>query len=211
MNVLDILILVPLAYAAYKGFKHGFILELFTLLAIVVGIYVGIHFSDYAANFLQTNFNWTSEYLPVASFTVTFLAVGALIFFAGKVLEKMIKVVQLSPLNKAAGVLFATIKCLYIISSFLVLLESYDEKNAFLPAESKEKALLYVPVRDLSLKTIPALSESTIFLRNKFKPMADSTQLTVDEVIRAKEIADSLGIDAHDAETVIKVHNKYAH
>lgn len=44
MNFLDLIIILPLIYAAYKGFKHGFIIELFTLLAIIVGIYVGIHF-----------------------------------------------------------------------------------------------------------------------------------------------------------------------
>ena len=46
MNFLDILILIPILYGAYKGFKHGFVIELFTLLAILVGIYVGIHFSE---------------------------------------------------------------------------------------------------------------------------------------------------------------------
>ena len=54
MNFLDILILIPIAYGAYKGFKHGFVIELFTLLAILVGIYVGINFSDYVANWLNT-------------------------------------------------------------------------------------------------------------------------------------------------------------
>ena len=47
MNFIDVLILIPVIYAAWKGFKHGLIIEVFTLLALVVGIYAGIHFSDF--------------------------------------------------------------------------------------------------------------------------------------------------------------------
>lgn len=209
MNFLDILILVPLGYAAYKGFKHGFIIELFTLLALLVGIYVGIHFSDFVALWLKDTFSWDSPYLPVVAFTITFLGVGAMIYFGGKVVEKMVKVVNLSPVNKVFGIIFATLKMLYILSVLLVLIESYDEKGDFFPQEKKESSLLYEPVRDISLKTVPALSESTIFIQNALKPEADSTGLTVEQVLRAKEVADSLGIDANDAKQIVEIHEKY--
>lgn len=209
MNFLDIVILVPLVYAAYKGFKHGFIIELFTLLAILVGIYVGIHFSDGVASWLKSSFGWDSVYLPVLAFTITFLGVGAMIYFGGKVLEKMIKVVNLSPLNKAAGVVFALIKAIYVVSVLLVMIESYDEKGNFFPEQTKEKSLLYNPVKNVSQKTIPALAESTIFVKNALQPEADSTGLTVEQVLEAKRVADSLGIDASDAMEIRKIHDKY--
>lgn len=209
MNFLDILILIPLGYAAWKGFQHGFIIELFTLLAILVGIYVGIHFSDFVAAWMKDTFSWDSPYLPVIAFTITFLGVGAMIYFGGKMVEKMIKVVNLSPVNKVFGIVFATLKMLYILSVLLVLIESYDEKGDFFPEKTKENSLLYVPVRDISVKTVPALSESTIFIKNALKPETDSTGLTVDQVLRAKEIADSLGIDASDAKQILEIHEKY--
>lgn len=209
MNFLDILILVPIIYAAYKGFKHGFIIELFTLLAVLVGIYMGIHFSDFTAKWLKETFGWDSEYLPVVSFTITFLGVGAMVFFGGKMIEQMVKVVQLSAINKFLGILFASIKALYLVSVVLVLIESIDEKNHFFPAKTKTQSLLYEPVKNTSTKTIPALGSSTIFLVNAFKAETDSTGLTVEQVIRAKEVADSLGIDAQDAKTLKEIHQKY--
>src|SRR6218665_553937 len=169
MNFIDILIVIPIIYACYKGFKHGFVIELFTLLALLVGIYVGIHFSDTVAEWMKTSLGWNSEYLPVIAFTVTFLAVGAMIYFGGKMVEKMIKVVQLSPLNKALGVLFAGLKMLYIISVILVLIESYDERGKFFPKETKEKSLLYEPVCKVSTTTVPALANSTIFIQKNRK------------------------------------------
>ena len=209
MNFIDILIIIPVGYAAYKGFKHGFIIELFTLLALLVGIYVGIHFSDFVAVWMKNTFSWDSPYLPVVAFTITFLGVGAMIYFGGKVVEKMVKVVNLTPVNKVFGIIFATLKMLYIVSVVLVLIESYDEKGDFFPQKTKDQSRLYQPVRDVSLKTVPALSESTIFIKNALQPEADSTGLTVDQVLRAKHVADSLGIDADDAKQIIEIHQKY--
>lgn len=209
MNFIDILIIVPLIYAGYKGFKHGLIIEVFTLLALFVGLYAGIHFSDFIAEFLKTSFSWDSEYLPIISFTIIFLGIGAMVFFAGKTIEQMVKVVNLTPLNKFFGVFFAVLKMLYIVSVILVIAESYDEKGDFFPEEKKEKSLLYNPVKAVSTTTIPGMDASSIFIKNAFKAESDSTGLTVEQVLRAKEIADSLGIDASDAVEIKRVHDEY--
>jgi membrane protein required for colicin V production len=209
MNFIDVLIIVPLIYAGYKGFKHGLIIEVFTLLALFVGLYAGIHFSDFIAEFLKTSFSWNSEYLPIISFTIIFLGIGAMVFFAGKTIEQMVKVVNLTPLNKFFGVFFAVLKMLYIVSVILVIAESYDEKGDFFPEEKKENSLLYTPVKAISTTTIPGMDASTIFIKNAFKAESDSTGLTVEEVLRAKEVADSLGIDANDAVEIKRVHDEY--
>ena len=53
------------------------------------------------------------------------------------------------------------------------------------------------------------MDNSTIFLKNAFKAESDSTGLSVVEVLRAKEIADSLGIDATNAVEIKKIHDEY--
>lgn len=210
MNFIDILLLIPIGYAVYKGFKNGFIIEVCTLLALLMGIYAGIHFSDGTANLLKTSWNIHSEYLPVIAFTITFLGVGALVFFGGKMLEKVVDVANLTPLNKFLGILFALIKIFYLLSVFIVLLESYDEKGDFIKEETKQDSLLYEPVKNLSLTTIPRIKESTIFLTNSLKAEQDSTGLSVQDILRAKEIADSLGIDANDAVELKRIHDEYS-
>ncbi len=209
MNFIDVLISIPIIYAAWKGFKHGLIIEVFTLLALLVGSYAGIHFSDFTAKTLKESFGWDSEYVPVISFTITFLAVGAMVYFAGKAIERVVKLTGLTPLNKGFGVFFSVLKMVYFISVFIILIESYDEKSDFFPEKTKEESILYNPVKKVSTATIPGISESTIFLKNAFKSETDSTGLTVDEVIRAKEIADSLGIEANDAVKIKAIHDKY--
>lgn len=209
MNIIDLLILIPLGYAAWKGFQHGIIMELFTLLALLVGIYAGIHFSDMTATWLRDSLGFQSEYLSPIAFTITFLGIGAMVYFAGKVVEQMVKVTNLTPVNKVFGIVFALLKMTYFISVFLVLIESYDEKSNFFPKEKKAESVLYQPMLGVSTTTIPALKESTLFLQNTFA--SDSTELTIEQAIRAKEIADSLGIDAQDAKELHDVYQKYEH
>lgn len=210
MNTLDYFLILPLLYAGYKGFKHGLIIELFTFLALFVGAYAGIHFSDMVAEKLKINFQWDSEYLPVISFTLTFLAVGAMVYFAGKTIEKGVKVVHLTPLNKIAGVFFSVLKMAYIVSLLLLIMEGYDTHKRVITEDTRNHSILYQPVKKIALLTIPGVGSSNLLLENVWKPKADSTGLSVEQLVRAKEISDSLGIDAKDAKTLLEVHEKYA-
>ena len=98
MNTIDIIILIPLLWAAYSGFKKGLIIEIATLLALAGGIYAGVHFSNYASGYLVEKID--SKMLPLASFGATFLVVVILIFALGKLLEKVVNMVALKLVNK---------------------------------------------------------------------------------------------------------------
>jgi membrane protein required for colicin V production len=207
MNYIDILLLIPIIYAAWKGFKHGLIIEIFTLLALFVGIYVGIHFSDFTAKYLRESLGFESKYLPIIAFTLTFLGVGAMVYFLGKTIEKIIKITQLTPLNKFAGVFFSVVKYLYLLSTILVILESYDQRLGFFPVKTKNESLLYKPVLQVSKVTIPGMQESSIFLHNLLD--TDTSTYTLKEVRRAKFIADSLDIDTEDSLRLREIYFTY--
>ena len=205
MNFIDLLILVPLLLAAWKGFKRGFIIEIFIVLALLVGIYCGIHFSDYTSDLIKDKLNVSSIYLPLISFALTFTVIAVGIYFIGKMLEKVIKIAQLSLLNKLGGVFFSVVKTLYFMSTLFMLIASAQEKTEIIPTATLNESLLYTPVSKLSLATIPYLKESKLFITENFK----STAYTEKEVIRAKEIADSLGISTTDSLELRRIYFNY--
>ncbi len=177
MSFIDIAILIALVYAIWKGFTKGLIIELFTFLALFLGLYAGIHFSDYVSEILVNNFEIKNEYLPTISFTVIFLLVGAMVYFGGKAVEKVIKIVQLSLLNKLLGIALSLLKMIFIVGSIVLLIESYDEKGDFISKETKEKSILYEPIKEAVLFAIPAFEESTLFLKNT---LIDGVDIDVD-------------------------------
>ena len=169
MNALDILIIIPIVFGIWRGFKKGFIIELFTFLALFIGLYAGIHLSDSVSGFLQEQFSSDSEYLPTISFTITFLLVGAMVYFAGVAIEKAIKAVSLSLPNRLLGAFLGAFKMILFAGTSIILLQSYDEKSDIISEETKEGSLLFLPVENTTYFVIPALKESTIFLKNALK------------------------------------------
>jgi membrane protein required for colicin V production len=207
VNFIDIILIVPLGYAAWRGFKKGLIIEVFTLLALLVGIYAGIHFSDWTSARIEEYFELEPNYLPVVAFTITFLAIGAMVFFAGKMLEQMIKVVNLSPVNKILGVLFGILKMIYTLSIILILFETYDERGDFIPNELKENSMLYHPIKITASATIPAIEESSIWIKNNMQNnFLEENDVTLDDLKRLKATADSLGLDIEDLKALKEEH-----
>ena len=176
MNYLDIVFVILLVWGGYNGFKSGFVIQLFTTLALFLGLYAGIHFSSYASKIITEDFGSKSEYVPVIAFAITFLAAGAMVYFAGKAIEKVVKFVRRSPLNKFAGLFLGLLKmCLYI-SGFIIITDAYDERNDIIDESTKSGSIMYYPIKTLTTATIPAFEESTIVLKNSFEKSTKSSK-----------------------------------
>lgn len=165
MNYLDIIIILPIIYLGWKGLKKGIIIEIFTLLALLVGIYAAVHFADQTSTWLKKNVQ-DVPYLPVVSFVLTFLGAGALVFFGGKALEKVVSIASLGFMNKTAGAIFGAIKGALIVSVLLVALESIDDKKEFIPNKLRKESLLYEPILSISKKIYPSIDDSNLFSKN---------------------------------------------
>src|SRR6187402_2362995 len=73
VSYLDLILLIPIGWAIWRGWKNGFVMEVFSMLALFVGIYAGIHLSDWMASLLKDKMDVQAEYLPVVSFVVVFI------------------------------------------------------------------------------------------------------------------------------------------
>lgn len=159
MNYLDIIIIIPLIWGAYKGFRKGFIIEIASLIALILGIWGGINFSTYSAEFLSKSFHISTEIMPLLSFVITFIAIVILVFFIAKILERIVKMVALGIVNRIAGMLFGMMKFGIIISVILNLINTIDAEVSFIENEMKTKSLLFKPLSDLSSALFPKLND----------------------------------------------------
>ncbi len=157
MNVLDIIFIIPLAWFAYKGFQKGFIIELCSLIALILGIYFAINFSYFASDILVKNFDIADKYLAIVAFIVTFIAVVFGVFFIGKVIEKFIDVLMLGFLNQLAGAAFGVLKAAFLISIVLWIINSFDFTNSLIKKEQKENSILYEHLETFAPTVVPKL------------------------------------------------------
>ncbi len=157
MNVLDIILLVPVLWFAYRGFNKGFIIELSSLVALVLGIYVAINFSGFTASWLVKNFEISEKYLTIISFIVTFIAVVFGVFMVGKILEKFVDVLLLGFINKLAGGAFGIVKAAFLMSVILWIINSLDPGDFIIKQKTREGSMLYEHVEWFAPAVIPKL------------------------------------------------------
>jgi len=158
--MLDIIILVPLLWAAYKGFKKGFIIMACTLIALGLGIFLGIRFSDQLSAWAINESNLSTEFLPILSFSAIFIVVVIGVNFLGKGLEKVVNMAAMKLVNKLAGLLFSVLRMALILSVILMIINAFDAQVAIVPKKLKESSLLYVPISGLAAKVVPAVKNS---------------------------------------------------
>ncbi|MCK4570237.1 MAG: CvpA family protein, partial [Bacteroidales bacterium] len=132
MNWLDIVLAIPLLWFMYKGFRNGLIMELASLAALVLGIFIALHFSIYAEEYLRENFEIAEKYLYIISFAITFIIVAVLVFLAGKIIHKLVSIIALGFLNKIAGGVFGFLKAVLVLSVILYFLNEFDTNSSIL-------------------------------------------------------------------------------
>ena len=99
LNYIDIFIVCLIFLGFYRGYSKGFIIELSSLLAIVLGVYGSLKFSDLTLNFITIYFSEKletidSNYLKIFSFAFTFIVIIVSISFLAKLFSN-----SLSPFN----------------------------------------------------------------------------------------------------------------
>tara|TARA_B100001029_G_C15042123_1_gene444412 strand:- start:118 stop:621 length:504 start_codon:yes stop_codon:yes gene_type:complete len=165
MNFIDVIILILVFFAAYRGFVNGLIKELISFLSLIIGIYVAINFSDYFENILIEKFPNTESFVTAISFVLVFLVVIFSLKLAGVIINKIAKSLNLGFLNKVLGLFFGASKLILIISLVLFQL-NYLEKNLEinLLKSQKDNSILYKP---LSNKIIPKILSAKEKIQSK--------------------------------------------
>lgn len=143
MNWLDIIIICFAGLLVINGIRKGFIISLASLVALVLGIYAAVHFSNYLEGVLIENLNPGKTWLPILSFTLTFLIVVILVMLLAKGLEKLVDLVGMGFFNHFFGAVFGLLKGIFLLSVIFFIINSYDPKGKLISLKIKEKSIFY--------------------------------------------------------------------
>ncbi len=170
MNWIDLIIIIILGVALFRGFTEGFVKEVASLAALIIGIWGAIRFSAFTAGKLYEWFDMTGQYVGVIAFLVTFGVIVVIINFVGILVDKVVDTVSLGFLNRLLGIVFGLFKSVLILSVFMVILNAIDVRRPFLPKEKIEESMFYNPISDIAPALFPIIGEGD-FLRsfNRFK------------------------------------------
>jgi len=157
MNVLDIALGALLLFGLIRGLMKGLFVEVASIVALILGIYGAIYFSDYAARFLESRINWEEQYINITAFAITFIIIVIAIAMAGKALTKLADFAALGILNKLLGGVFGALKIGLILSIVLIVFNKMNSTIPLVEEHEIKKSILYSPVKSIAPLLFPSI------------------------------------------------------
>ena len=105
MGSIDVICLVLLALAIYKGFNKGLIVAIFAFLGIFIGLAAALKLSAMLAKALANYTHVAASWLPFLAFLLIMLGVWVLVRMGAALVKAAFEMVLLGWLNTLGGIL----------------------------------------------------------------------------------------------------------
>ena len=162
--LIDIIFIFLLALALWKGFSKGFIVALFSVIALFVGLAAAMKLSAVAAELLKDTMQVSAKWLAFLSFFLVFLLAVFLVRLGAAAVEKMVEMMMLGWLNRLAGILLYAVMYTIILSVIVF----YLEKVGILGPPSLAGSKTYPFIRPWGPAAINGIGVIFPFFKNMF-------------------------------------------
>lgn len=165
MNILDIIIALIILGGAYAGYKDGFVVSLFSLIAIIFGILAAFKFLGYAMAFIASRYDLSSSMLPYIAFAAVFFIVVIIVGLLGRLIKSAVGEGLLAGFDQAAGALFGIVRAMFMLSVVIWAAESLKLK---LPEEWVADSWLHKATANFAPKVTNWISAIIPYFRDVF-------------------------------------------
>lgn len=162
--LIDVVFLVLLLLAVFKGLRNGLIVALFSLVGFIVGLAVAVKFSAVAAEHIKHAVNISQRWLPLVAFIVVFVVVLLLVRLGARAVQGVVEVAMLGWLNRLGGVVFYALLYIFIFSIILF----YLIQTHFIKPDAAQASVTYPYIEPLGPKVINGLSAVVPLFKNMF-------------------------------------------
>ena len=170
MNATDLILLLILGVAGFRGFQRGFIVSLLSIVAFWVGIVLAFMFLDWGVRFLDDLIDGFTGILPYLAFILIFAGVAIGVNLVGKILKKTLDLTLLGNFDNFAGSVLAVLTWGFGISILIWLTHSVGLE---IPTNWTAGSVLYSKIEPIAPMVIDVFSEYLPFIEHLFKSIAD--------------------------------------
>jgi uncharacterized membrane protein required for colicin V production len=167
MKILDIIILVAIIWFAFKGLKTGFIGGIFYILALIIGGWATVRFSDFTCSF----FGWDGETKRLLATGITFTVVIVLVLFIGKICKSAVNLVLPEFIDKLLGLVLGGGKVLLFVGILFYLTTNLDANEKILTPERKQASFFYAPSLKVAQFLLPQFKKIKELKDEKLKKL----------------------------------------
>jgi membrane protein required for colicin V production len=168
MKIVDVIILIAIIWFAIKGFRKGLLDSIFSFLALIIGGWTTVYFTDYTCSV----FHWTGENKWLLAAGITFIIVFVIVLIIGKICKSIFNFVLPEFFDKMFGLIFGGLKVLLFFGIIFYLISNIDTSEKILTAKNKKDSFFYSPTVKLAKTALPQfakIKESKLFSDEKKK------------------------------------------
>ena len=154
MNWLDVVSIFLVAISMIVGLKRGLIKEIFTLLALILGVVIATRAYSRGAELLGVVIH-NPNAAKIVSFIVIFLLVAALLTLIGIFLKKAIRLIQLGWIDRLGGTIFGFLRGAIIVGVGLVFITKYPVLGSEKWVEGASLAPFFLKLIESLWKLVP--------------------------------------------------------
>lgn len=163
MNVLDAVIAIPILWGMFRGFRRGFILEISTLMALILGVYGALAFGARCGTYIHEQFNTVESMSQLLGFAVIFILIVVGVHLFGRALQKILQLVALGLVNRLFGLVFGGAKWMLFVGCLVFAVDRMPAVRAWIGEERIENSLLYRPISEIIPFVYPWIMDKADF------------------------------------------------
>ena len=184
MNILDIICLVFLGYALYRGLRSGLIVELSGIIALLLGVWVAFSYGETVGVWLGLE-NTTAS---VGGFLLLLVAVVIFMMLLSRLLRGMVKMMGLGLFDKLGGALVSMFKTAIVLSLLLGVFLPMNAKHNWVDSKTVEESYFIQPIRNIATQVFPYFG----MLKNEYMELLSPQ---AEDVIQIQNAEPAAGIE----------------
>ena len=155
MVALDIVIALILLIGAISGLRKGFIVQLFSIGAIILSAWLSYTFSSAFSEWLASYIHAEGFWLNIISFLLIFIGIGILCRLLSKLVEKIFKFAMFGWLNRLLGAIFSVTKYALVLGLAVVLFNAVNSRFTWVEEEKLAESKMYTLIKEGAYTIFP--------------------------------------------------------
>jgi len=162
--IIDIIFVILIVLALIQGYRRGFIVAVFSLVSIIVGLAAAIKLSAVVASRLGHEVKVSDKWLPVISFAIVFIVAVLLIRLGARAIQKLTEAMMLGWANRLGGILLYAVIYVMIFSVLLF----YANQVKVIKPDTIKASVTYSFIQPWGPKAINGFASAIPLFRDMF-------------------------------------------
>lgn len=142
MNYIDIILIIPIVWAVYKGLKDGIAVQLGGIVGLLLGVWLAYQFGETVAKW----FGVKGDVAPIVGFIIVLAIVLLAVFLLSRAARGVIKKVGMGAFDKVGGAILSVCKIVILLSLLISLFELGNNKYSWIKNKTLNGSVLYNPI-----------------------------------------------------------------